>query len=68
MINYVVYFTFLFLGFALAFRVLRTLEIEKYFKKGKIAEINVAYFIISLITGHLLGEFALRVITLFMEK
>ena len=62
-----IYFTSLFIFFAVALRILRALHIEQKFEKMQIWEIKAAYFIGALIISHMLAEIMLRVSELFQQ-
>ncbi|MBU1141633.1 MAG: DUF1146 family protein [Firmicutes bacterium] len=51
-----IYFVSLTVFFALSLRILRAVHIENKFEKMKIWEIKAAYFLISLVIGHILAE------------
>lgn len=65
MIPQIVYFMGFILGFSLTFITLRALNIEKYFNKGRVFEIQIAYVLLSLIGGHIIGHMAHFIATLF---
>lgn len=56
-----IYFSSLFIFFAINLRILRALHIENKFEKMKIWEIKTAYFLIALVMAHLLAEIMVRV-------
>ena len=56
----------LFLFFCyLNYRIMRALNIESYFKKGRILEIRLAYIFIILILSDLLASLVIKLMTLF---
>lgn len=55
-IEHIIYFTSLIIFFALALRILSALHLESKFEKMRIWEIKAAYFLLSLISAHLLSE------------
>jgi uncharacterized membrane protein YwzB len=65
MIPQITYFMGFIFGFVLTFIVLRALNIEKYFNKGRVFEIQAAYVLLSLIGGHLIGHMAHFIVSLF---
>jgi hypothetical protein len=56
----VIYFVSLIVFFALNLRILRALHLENKFEKFKIWEIKAAYFLLALITAHLLAEIMVK--------
>lgn len=56
-----IYFSSLFIFFAINLRILRALHIENKFEKMKIWEIRTAYFLIALVVAHLLAEIMVHV-------
>jgi len=60
MIEQMIYFVSLVIFFAVNLRILRALHIENKFEKFKIWEIKAAYFLISLITAHMLAEIMVK--------
>ncbi len=65
--EHVVYFTALILFFAIALRILSALHIENKFEKMRIWEIKAAYFLLSLISAHLLAEVMVKLSQLLMD-
>jgi len=63
MIELVVYFVALIGFFLIAFKVLRAINIESMFKKGKVWEIQAFYIISSVVIAHILAS----VIVKFVE-
>ena len=61
----IVYFSSLVIFFAIALRILRAIHIENKFEKMKIWEIKASYFLIALITGHILAEIMVKLTELF---
>jgi len=61
----IIYFSSLIIFFALSLRILQALHIEDKFEKMKIWEIKAAYFIISLVVGHMLAEIMVKFSELF---
>jgi hypothetical protein len=61
----IIYFSSLIIFFALSLRILGALHIESKFEKMKIWEIKAAYFIISLVVGHMLAEIMVKFSELF---
>jgi uncharacterized membrane protein YwzB len=61
----VIYFVSLLIFFAINLRVLQALHIEKKFEKMKIWEIKTAYFLLALISAHMLAEIMVRFSELF---
>jgi hypothetical protein len=61
----IIYFSSLIIFFALSLRILGALHIENKFEKMKIWEIKAAYFIISLVIGHMLAEVMVKFSELF---
>lgn len=68
MMDYYIYIPVFIIGFALSFHIIKSIQIEKIFRKGKISEIHVASFIISIIVGHLLADWALTMVHIFTTK
>ncbi|HHT55238.1 MAG TPA: DUF1146 domain-containing protein [Acholeplasma sp.] len=60
MYELIIYFVSLIIFFAVAFNVLKAVNIEGMFKKNKITEIKIAYIIISLVIAHILSEIVLK--------
>ncbi|TVP86731.1 MAG: hypothetical protein EA375_00855 [Acholeplasmataceae bacterium] len=58
--EHIIYFTSLLLFFALNLRILQALHIENKFQKMKLWEIKTAYFLLALITAHMLAEIMVR--------
>jgi len=56
----IIYFSSLIIFFALSLRILQALHIEGKFEKMKIWEIKAAYFITSLVIGHMLAEIMVK--------
>lgn len=52
-------------GFFFTFIILRAIQFEKIFTKGKLFEIRIAYVLVSIIGGHLIGHMAYFITTLF---
>jgi hypothetical protein len=65
MIDDFIYIVSLMTFFAISLRILKALHIEDKFEKMKIWEIKAAYFLLALITGHLLAEVMLKLSELF---
>lgn len=63
----IIYFSSLVIFFAITLRVLKALHIESKFEKMKIWEIKAAYFILSLVIGHMLAEIMLKLSSLFSQ-
>ncbi len=63
--NETVYFLILVLFIPVFFTIFRALEIEKYFKKGKILEIRMAYILFSLIFAKLSADVISTIFYLF---
>ena len=59
------YIGFLILGFGLCFKVLQSSRLDEFFKQGHTTYIRLAYFLISLIGGHLLAEIGMNLISFF---
>lgn len=57
----VIYFVSLIVFFAINLRILNALHIENKFEKFKLWEIKAAYFLIALVTSHLLAEVMVRI-------
>jgi hypothetical protein len=57
----IIYFTSLLIFFAVNLRILQALHIEKKFEKMKIWEIKTAFFLLALISAHMLAEIMVRV-------
>ncbi|AUD62384.1 hypothetical protein BK010_01845 [Tenericutes bacterium MO-XQ] len=60
MLEQLIYFSSLFIFFAINLRILRALHIENKFEKFKIWEIKAAYFLVSLGLAHLLAEIMVK--------
>ncbi len=60
MLEQLIYFSSLFIFFAINLRTLRALHIENKFEKFKIWEIKAAYFLVSLGLAHLLAEIMVK--------
>lgn len=60
MVEFIIYGVFLVIFFAITFKVLKALNIEKNFKTNHVWEIKAAYIIFSLISAHLLAEIVLK--------
>jgi hypothetical protein len=60
MLEQLIYFSSLFIFFAINLRILRALHIENKFEKFKIWEIKAAYFLVSLALAHLLAEIMVK--------
>lgn len=56
----IIYFVSLFVFFAINLKILMALHIENKFEKMKIWEIKTAYFLLALITAHILAEIMVR--------
>lgn len=56
----IIYFVSLFVFFAINLKILRALHIENKFEKMKLWEIKAAYFLLALITAHLLAEIMVK--------
>ncbi len=56
----VIYFVSLVIFFAVSLRILQALHIENKFEKFKIWEIKAAYFLLALISAHLLAEIMVK--------
>jgi uncharacterized membrane protein YwzB len=61
----IIYFVSLLVFFAVNLRILQALHIEKKFEKMKIWEIKTAYFLVALISAHMLAEIMVRFSELF---
>jgi uncharacterized membrane protein YagU involved in acid resistance len=61
----IIYFSSLIIFFAIVLRILRAIHIEEKFEKMKIWEIKAAYFLIALVSGHILAEIMVRLTELF---
>ncbi|NLK12870.1 MAG: DUF1146 domain-containing protein [Candidatus Phytoplasma sp.] len=68
MMDYFIYLPVFIIGFAVSFHIIKSIQIEKIFRKGKISEIHVASFIISIIVGHLLADWALTIVDIFSNQ
>ncbi|MBG0762467.1 DUF1146 domain-containing protein [Acholeplasma laidlawii] len=64
-VTYIVFWSVFVVGFFISFRILQAIEIEKYFKKYRLFEINAAYLILSLLTSYFLAKMLLDIIELF---
>lgn len=51
----IAYFAGLLIGSAITFIVLKSTNFEKLFHQGRVFEIRAAYFLLSLIGGHIVG-------------
>ncbi|MDY0074269.1 MAG: hypothetical protein WC992_01460 [Acholeplasmataceae bacterium] len=51
-----IYFVSLIVFFAISLRILRAIHIENKFEKFKMWEIKTAYFLLALLSAHLLAE------------
>lgn len=60
MYRLITYFASLIFFFAVAFKVLRALNLENAFKKNKVWEIQAAYILFSLVIAHILSEIVLK--------
>lgn len=60
MLEQLIYFSSLFIFFAINLRILRAIHIENKFEKFKIWEIKAAYFLVSLGLAHLLAEIMVK--------
>ncbi|MFU8792671.1 MAG: hypothetical protein ACNA7K_01465 [Acholeplasmataceae bacterium] len=56
----IIYFVSLFVFFAINLKILMALHIENKFEKMKIWEIKTAYFLLALITAHVLAEIMVK--------
>lgn len=56
----IIYFIGLMIFFGITFKVLRATNLENIFKKNKVFEIKVAYFIISIVIAHILSSVLLK--------
>ncbi|MDO9628382.1 MAG: hypothetical protein Q7I99_00655 [Acholeplasmataceae bacterium] len=56
-----IYFVSLIVFFWISLRILRALHIEDKFEKMKLWEIKAGYFLLALISAHLLAEVMVRV-------
>ncbi len=65
MIEQIIYFASLLIFFAVNLRILQALHIEKKFEKMKIWEIKTAFFLLALISAHMLAEIMVRFSKLF---
>lgn len=63
--TYLIFWIIFVVVFMLSFRILQAVEIEKYFKKYRQAEIYAAYFLICSLSAFLFGYFVLYVISLW---
>lgn|GEM_PF-2777803 len=53
------------IGIFLTFIILRATNFEKLFHQGKVFEIRLAYVLVSLIGGHLIGRIMYFIVDLF---
>lgn len=60
MIDLIIYFTALIGFFIITFKVLRAINLENIFKKGKIWEIQAFYFIIAIAISHILASVIMK--------
>lgn len=61
----IIYFSSLIIFFAVVLRILRAIHIEEKFEKMKIWEIKAAYFLMALVSAHILAEIMVRLTELF---
>lgn len=66
MITKIVYIVCFILFIPIIFKILRAIEIEKYFKTGHVNEIRLAYIIISIVIAELLTQGIERIFSLFV--
>lgn len=58
--EHIIYFSALFIFFAINLRILRAIHFENKFEKNKLWEIKAAYFLTALAIAHLLAEIIVR--------
>lgn len=67
MTEMIIYLSALLIGFTIVFQVLRAINFESIFKRGKIFEIKLGYFIFSLIGGHIIAEIIVKITNLIIN-
>lgn len=68
--NYIniLYIFFFMAGIALSFKILLASNFEKLFKQGKILEIRIGYFVVSIIMSFLLTKSVIELIERISEN
>lgn len=62
----VIYSSMFVVGFSIMFFILRAIKIEKFFPKGQVFIIRLAYVLISLLAGHLFADIFLTILKFFI--